>query len=175
MRRIRPSHVLFAASALLLLTVLGSFLTDAALRPSSTPHPDYESLDRTATGSSATLGWGYLMGLGVLATIGAAVVMGVRKQGRSGALGRWLAAGFVVLAAIFTALVWSYTRYASGTGTELFLGLPGPTAWMLYGVWLFPFAMIVACVWHFEWFVTDEDQRKFEEMVAKTKEGTRGI
>jgi hypothetical protein len=161
----RISNLLLIASAFLLLVVVGSFLLSPSSRPASEPHRDYPSLDITTAGSEGTIWSGYLMGLGILATIGISVVLGVRRNGQSGPLGRWMAVGFVCLALIYTALILSYVRYAGETGTDLFLSLPRPTAWMLYGAWLFPLLMILAGMRYFDWYLSEDDEKKFGELM----------
>lgn len=163
----RISHLLFAASAVLLAIVVAGFFLSAPLLPAAGPHPEYESIERTIAGSEGTLWWGYAMGLAILAVLGVSTVLGVRRRGPRGRLGRWLAVGFACLGIIFTGLVSSYARYASGTGADLVLGVPPPTAWMLYGVWLFPFLMILVSILHFDGYVSEDDERQFEELMRR--------
>ncbi len=73
----------------------------------------------------------------------------------------------LVLAAIFTALVFSYQRYAGGETRELFLGFPRPTAWVFYAVWPFPVYLMFVYMRIFDrWFFTEEDERKVAELAA---------
>lgn len=170
----RLSILLFAAPAALLLIVLAAFFVSPTLGPATVPHPDYVSLDRTAVGSQATLWWGYAMALALLATLAVSTVIGVRRGGRIGPLGRWLVAGFLVLGLLFTVLALSYARYAGGVETRLFLGLPPPTAWMLYGVWLFPFLIILVCMFHFDSYFSKDDERAFEALIREKRAEEEG-
>lgn len=167
----RLPWVLLLASAFLLAVVVGAFFLSPSLRPAAETHPEYASLDSTTVGSEGTAAFGYLMALGVLATTGVSVVIGVRRRGRSNALARWLAVGFGGLALVYTALVLSYARYAAGADTALFLGLPAPTAWMLYGAWLFPLLLILACVARFDDYLSRDDERTFHEIVRSRRSG----
>ena len=167
----RAPHVLLLASVFLLAVVVGSFLLPAGSRPAAETHGEYPSVDTTIRGSRGTLVPGYLMALGILATTGASVVLGVRRRGRSGRLGRWLAVGFAGLAVIYTVLVLSYARYAEGAGEELFLSLPPPTAWMLYGAWVFPLLMIIAGMVHFDAYLSEDDEKRFDELVRSRRQG----
>ncbi len=73
----------------------------------------------------------------------------------------------LVLAAIFTALVFSYQRYAAGETESLFLGFPRPTAWVFYAVWPFPAYLMIVYMRIFDrWFFTEEDERKVAELAA---------
>ena len=75
---------------------------------------------------------------------------------------------------IFTALVASYRQYAAGTDTDLLLGLPEPTAWMLYGVWLFPFLMVLAAVALFDTYFSEQDARDFDQRVRQNRSRREG-
>ena len=168
----RLSHLLLIASAALLLIVLGSFFLSPSLRPAAAAHPVHESVGITLVGSLPTLWWGYAMGLAICATLAASVLLGVRRRGRIGPLGVWLAAGFLCLGLIFTALVVSYARYAGGTDTGFFGGLPAPTAWMIYVVWPFPLLMILVCMAYFEsQYFSDDDQRAFDDLIRSSRQG----
>ena len=91
-----------------------------------------------------------------------------------GPLGAWLVAGFLGLGLLFTVLVSSYARYAGGVETRLFLGLPPPTAWMLYGVWLFPLLIILVCMFHFDRYFSKDDERAFEALIRKKRSEKEG-
>jgi hypothetical protein len=166
----RLEWLLFASTAVLLLIISAAFLVSPSRQPASQPHPIYQSLESTDRGSQDTLWLGYSMGLAILSVMATLVLLGVSKRGRLGALGGWLAAGFVCLGLMFTGLVTSYAQYAAGNHERFFGGLPAPTAWMIYGVWLFPMLMILVCSFHFDrWYFTREDQRAFENLIRSTQ------
>ena len=166
---------LFASSVALLLIMGASFLLSPSARPAAQPHAVYTSLESTDRGSQETLWLGYFMGLAILAVTAALVLLGVSKKGRGGALGRSLLAGFVCLGLIFTGLVVSYARYAAGNQDSFFGGLPAPTAWMIYGVWLFPMLMILVCSFHFDrWYFSEEDQRSIAELLRSKRAREEG-
>jgi hypothetical protein len=161
---------LFASASALLLIMGAGFLVSPSDRPASQPHAVYTSLEIADVGSQETLWLGYFMGLAILAVMAALVWMGVGKKGQLGVLGRWLGAGFVCLGLIFTALVTSYARYGAGDQDSFFGGLPAPTAWMLYGLWLFPMLMILAGSIYFDrWYFTEEDQRSIEALMRSER------
>ena len=166
----RLPWLLFASTAVLLLIMAAGFFLSPSARPTAQPHAVYTSLEIAHRGSQETLWLGYSMGLAILSVMAALVLLGVSKNGKIGALGGWLAAGFVCLGLIFTGLVASYAQYAAGNKDSFFGGLPSPTAWMIYGVWLFPMLMILACSFYFDrWYFTDEDQRSIEELIRSKR------
>ena len=162
----RIPRFLFASASALLLIMGASFFVSPSDRPASQPHAVYTSLASADIGSQETLWLGYSMGLAILAVMAALVWLGVGKRGQLGALGRWLGIGFVCLGLIFTALVASYARYGAGDQNSFFGGLPAPTAWMLYGLWLFPMLMILVCSFHFDrWYFTEDDERAIDDLM----------
>ena len=166
----RTPWFLFGSAVILLVIMVAGFLTAPSVRPDARPHAVHTSIEVSDRGSQETLWLGYAMGLAILAVMTAVVLMGVGKNGRIGVLGKWLAAGFVCLGLIFTCLVASHGSYVAGNQGSFFGGLPAPTAWMIYGVWLFPILMILACSYNFDrWYFTEEDQRSIEELMRSTR------
>lgn len=95
------------------------------------------------------------------------LAMGMTRNGSLGPARAPLIGGMLVLAAIFTGLFISYYRFMHEDTHTLFLSLPKPTAWMLLGVWQFPIFFIVLYYRLFDrWFFTEDDERRFEEIVA---------
>ncbi len=166
----RTPWFLFGSAAILLVIMVAAFLASPSVRPAAQPHAVYTSMESSDRGSQETLWLGYSMGLVILAVMAALVLMGVGKNGRAGTLGKWLVTGFLCLGLIFTCLVASYARYAAGNQDGFFGGLPAPTAWMIYGVWLFPMLMILACSYHFDrWYFTKDDRRSIEELMRSKR------
>ena len=115
------------------------------------------------------IGWAFVI-FQVL-FFGGCLAMGMERRKDGGAsLGpakRPLILGTLGLAAIFTALVFSYHRYTMEDTHTLFLGFPRPTAWVFYAVWPFPVYLMFAYMRIFDrWFFTEEDERKVAELAA---------
>ena len=115
------------------------------------------------------IGWAFV--LFQVLFFGGCLAMGMERRGAEGpslgpARGPLLYAT-LILAAIFTALVFSYQRYATSDTHTLFLGFPRPTAWVFYAVWPFPVYLMFVYMRIFDrWFFTDEDERKVAELAA---------
>lgn len=125
------------------------------------------------------IGWAFI--LFQVLFFGGCLAMGMERRRNGGAsLGPArgpLVFATLVLAAIFTALVFSYQRYATGETQALFLGFPRPTAWVFYAVWPFPAYLMFVYMRIFDrWFFTEEDERKVAELAAaqRRKEAERG-
>ena len=166
----RLPWLLFASSVALLFIIVAGFFLSPSARPAAQPHSVYTSMEITDRGSRDTLWLGYSMALAILAVMTALVLLGVDRNGRGGVLARSLVVGFACLALLFTGLVVSYASYAGGAQDSFFGGLPRPTAWMIYGVWLFPMLMLLVCAFHFDrWYFTEEDERSIEELMRSNQ------
>ena len=160
---------LLLASSLLLATFLGAMVWGGAASdtPGALPHPEYATiLQATGPESPSLLAWGYSTGLAILVLMTVCIVLGVRKAGVVGTLGRRLVLGCVGVALIFTALVWTYR--VSGPETGFVGGIPPATAWMIYGIWWFPGLMLLGMSVAFRrsW-LTDEQVDDFRALLAR--------
>lgn len=167
-RRSSLDWLLLAASLLLLASLAGAMIWggEPSDTPGALPNPDHGILESTGPESASLLGWGYIVGLAILFTMTVCIVLGVRKAGVVGALGRRLILGCIGVGLIFTALVWTYR--GSGPETGFFGGFPPATAWMIYGMWWFPGLMLVGMAVAFRrtWF-TDADLESFRAKLAE--------
>ncbi len=96
------------------------------------------------------------------------LVFGMRKKDNPGPALVPLIVGGTIYAAIFTMLFVSYRGYMSSGESGFFLSLPHPTAWMIYGIWLFPIIFVFIYRRYFgNWFLTDSDMERFNALVAE--------
>lgn len=168
--------VLFFTLALLVLIGLMHFLP-GAYEPLAVQHPTIDTIlkssgDRT---HPKFLLVGFLMGFLFISIMASCVILGYLKRGALGRLAPWLIGGFVVYQLIFLALVLSYAGYQPGPESAFFLGFPNPTAWMIYGIWMFPFCFILFFMKNFDsWFVTREDLDRFNQLLKNRDAGKDG-
>ncbi len=132
-----------------------------------TAHDRFPSMDHGGAGAERHgpilwLAWSF--GMLQLALIVGCLALGVKRISHVRAP---LIACGVVFAAIFTMMVVTYRGYLGDAGQSLFLSLPAPTAWFLYGFWPAEFLVVTLYVLLFSRsIVTDEDLRRFREIVA---------
>ena len=163
--------LLGACIPLLVLLGVGLFIpAPPGLEP--TPHPSFDPMQSSgsaAPGSPLTLLAGFAVGTLIIVMIGICLLIGVRRTAKS--LRRWIVAGTVAYASVFGALMLSYLEFLEGGPIEIFGGLPTPSAWMMYGVWLFPWVFLIALVVTFDdvYFPPESETRFREILSAKEK------
>ena len=83
--------------------------------------------------------------------------------------------GAVIYLAVFFVLVASYRKYAAAPlEAPIVLGFPTATSWMMYGIWGVPFFFVFLYLRYFDrWVYSADDERKFEELIAK-KNASKG-
>ncbi len=163
--------LLFFAAALLALLVVG-VITDAGTG-TAVSHPDFASLLRGA--DSGTLGapmWsGYAVGLLAIGMMWVTLLVGFRP-------GHWIGTAVAVWGAwyvfAFVALMRSYRTYALGE-TAFFAGFTAPSAWLVYGLGLSPWILLIVVTAVFERaYFGPEEQARFEEILTTSRAAAPG-
>lgn len=141
-------------------------------------HPDNATMQIGADGEARhdrILWVAWFFGLCQIVIFIAALSLGMRKENGLGPVRAPLLAGGAVFATIFTLLFLSYRDYMRGEETAIVLGFPAPTAWMVYGVWLFPLFFAVLYLRAFDaWYLTEADRARFDALLAKAKRSAHG-
>ena len=167
--------------------VLEDGTTERVIKSRGFEHDRFPTMRQGGPGAerhATTLWIGWAFVIFQVLFFGGCLAMGMKRRRPEGAsLGpakRPLIVGTLVLAAIFTALIFSYQRYATEDTHTLFLGFPRPTAWVFYAVWPFPVFLMVVYMRIFDrWFFTEEDERKVAELATaqrrKEREGRKEL
>lgn len=96
------------------------------------------------------------------------LALGVARKGEVGKLAGPIAVGAALHVATFLAMIVTYRHYRTDADPGLFLGLPVPTAWMMYGLWWVPMVFIVLYIAAFDRHVFSEDDlKRFNEILDK--------
>lgn len=126
---------------------------DAPTHAAGIPHPVHESMQIGGSGDERhgpILAAGWLLGLLAYGVVIALMAFAYRGDGRLRVIGRWLAAAFVLEAAVFTAIMVSYAQSLDEASTATVFGLPPATAWLLYALWPSPLIFVGIFVITFE-------------------------
>ncbi len=133
---------------------------------SGATHPRFPSMDHGGSGPERhgpVLGLAWAFGILQLALVVGCLALGAPRAG----VRARLAAGGLVLAAIVTMMVVSYGAYLDDPDA-VFLALPAPTAWFLYGFWPAQFLVVALYVLLFDReLVTRQDLDRFREILAR--------
>jgi len=154
---------------------------ERVIRSSGVEHDRFATMRQGGPGAerhAGTLWIGWAFVLCQVLFFGGCLAMGLQRRRDGGvSLGpakRHLIFATLGLAAIFTALVFSYQRYTAQDTHSLFLGFPRPTAWVFLAVWPFPVYLMFVYMRIFDRFIfTEEDARKVEELAAAQRRKER--
>lgn len=118
------------------------------------------------------LSWGWTLGVLEIALFVGLLALGLRHRRVLGRRKWPLLAGGVAYVAVFSLLIRAYEIYGGSDVHPLFLSVPIPTAWMLYGLFGIPLYFHLVYVVAFDrWVLTPEDLERFQELVAARREG----
>ena len=140
------------------------------------PHPRYQTMLAGGDGADRHrqilwIGWAF--GISQVALFVGLMAFGGQKNRRLGPLRIPLAIGGVVYVIAFTGMVYTYQSYMLDDSHTMFLALPIPTAWMLYGVWPVPLIFVVLFMFTFDkWTFRDDDMVRFKEILAEKNAAT---
>ncbi len=141
-------------------------------------HERLSSMDQGGPGAARhepILWLGMAFGILMLLFMAALLVFGARRNEAPGPLAAPIAAGGILWAGIFVMLILSYRGYMLEETHSLFLALPKPTAWFVYGFWPFQFVFAFIYIAAFRRvFVTDGDVARFQELLAEKKRRSEG-
>jgi ABC-type transport system involved in cytochrome c biogenesis permease subunit len=74
--------------------------------------------------------------------------------------------GLIIYLSIFILGILDYLTYLRSDSLSTFFGFPTPTAWMLFGIYLFPFYFTLFYIIKFKyWILSPESERKFKELI----------
>ena len=140
------------------------------------PHAQFKTMLSGGDGEARLkpvwwLGWAFAL-LQVTFFV-ALLAFGVLKNGDLGPMLRPLLVSWLIYAGIFTGLIVAHARYTDATEHDLVLGFPAPTAWMMYGVWVFPVVFIVVYLVTFDrWNFSQADAERLAKLAAEFKSRT---
>lgn len=136
-------------------------------------HPVFDTMSVGGDGAARhenVLFYGWAFGALQICFFVACLAFGASKKERVGALKVPMLAGTAVYLVVFTFLVWSYRTYMLEETHVLFLSFPRPTAWMMYGIWIFPVYFILLYWFTFDsTILTKDDLQRFNELVDEKR------
>ena len=134
----------------------------------SNPHPKFPSMSQQAgsAGHADQVVVGYLLGCQLLVLFSASLLLGV-KRGKSSAI-TWIVVTAGVYLFIYSMLIFTYRE--GMRAASFYLGLPLPTALLVFGIWLVPFLLVMLFVVNYRrWIFDAKDAAHFAEIKSQWK------
>jgi hypothetical protein len=168
-------HVLLLI-LLALLVVVGVFATlEEPVHGQGLPHPDHVAMAIGGDATSRTLpilGLGLVFALLQVSLFGGLLLLGLRRA-EEPLFPRYLPVlgGLALLMAAFVFLFNSYRSFAvDPEASAIFLGFPAPSAWMLFGVWWTPLALVLLYMLRFDrWVYGDQEKAAFAALLERAR------
>lgn len=143
-----------------------------------TAHPEYDTMLQGGPGEARhghILWLGWLFGTIIAVLFVTTLAFGARRNDVVGPIGKPILIGGIIYVLIWTAMVWTYSDYMKGNTEARFLLLPIPTAWMVYGYWLFPVFFIILFIKAYPKYFWDPDtEAKFKAIIDAKQERDGG-
>ncbi len=96
------------------------------------------------------------------------LLLGTKQRGP---LMAWFAAGGLLYLAAFVALVVAESMYVEGSARQIVMGLPLPTAIMVYAIGGIPVLFSLIYVWQFDrWILKPEDLQRIESLAQQQRQ-----
>ena len=166
----KPFYLLLSLFTILLLLIGVALFYDPIPGLTGAPHPEFKGMmiSDGNTDLFTHLRWlGLLFALAVVSIFGCVFLIGTLKKGKTTGIGKWLGVFTICYALIFLFMVLTNWDYAQNTNNRFTALMPIPTAWMIYGVWLFPYFITILYVWKFEeWVISPEEEKELSQFLA---------
>lgn len=158
------------------LLIVALWMSDVPENATGITDTTYATLNHSGAtvATNPTVKWlAYLFGMGIISIFGFMVFIGGRKKEAivRKKMYRVLTVGIGSLLVGFTMLTQSWWNYVETNSMDYFMGLPKPTAWMVFGIMLIPTIITFFYATKFEeWIYTAEDEKRFAEIMANRQE-----
>jgi hypothetical protein len=163
-----PTRLLFAVLAAIAALFLAFAVLPEGPTARAAPHPDYPAMLVGGDGSHgrAVIALSWAFGALQVALFSVLVAMGAGRRALERGLLKPLVRGSIVYLFAWTFLVAGYRGWLQGTSDPSLLGLPLPTAMLLFVIWPLPVFYVYLYVRHFKRFVFDEEDAAHLERLA---------
>lgn len=169
----RIVKILFAVLLLLSGLIVTLWLSDVPENATGTTDATFRTLQRSGStvATHPTTKWAaYGFGVCIISIFCLFLFVGGRKQQPNlrQKMYRVLSIGWGLYLLVLSLMVFSWWDYAVTNSTNYFLGLPKPTAWMVFGLLAAPSFIAFFYINQFEkWVYTPEDEQQFREIMER--------
>ncbi|MEL6922925.1 MAG: hypothetical protein AAFO94_02680 [Bacteroidota bacterium] len=138
-------------------------------------HPEFATMRHSGTSVAAdtSVKWlSYFFGLGIIGIWTCCLLVGAYKTAFAvrRKIYRAIGIGIAIYVLVYTIMLFLYWQYAAGSTLTIVVGLPIPTAWMVYVFWFTPALITLLYIFKFDTYVlTGAELEQFQQIVAARK------
>ena len=114
----------------------------------------------------------YFFGIAVISLFCLGVFLGAAKKDKTiqKKIYRVLGIGTFLYFFVYSMMVFSWWDYVATNSMDYFMGLPQPTAWLIFGLLFIPIFMSFFYITQFNsWIITDRELAKFQQIKERRK------
>ncbi len=166
-------HFLLISLIVLLLTILFMWTQEQLPAASGMLHPSIKGMLKsgsTVSDSAVTKWASFIFGLSILMIFASSMALGIKRNAMEKKVLNRLVLFFGSYTIVYILFVRSYWNFNTDTSENFFGSFPLPTAWMLYGIYLFPLILTISIILNFNsWILSPEDKERFNEILKNRK------
>ncbi len=171
----RVPAIFFAVLIILLLIIVAIWTSTPPIQATGMTDTTYSTLQKSGGTVAITpyLKWlAYFFGIAILSLFCLGVFMGAAKKDKSiqKKIYRVLGIGTFLYLLVYSMMVFSWWDYVATNSMDYFMGLPQPTAWLIFGLLFIPIFMSFFYITQFNaWIITDRELAEFQQIKERRK------
>ncbi len=165
----------FGLLIILSLIIVAIWTSTAPIGATGTTDVTYNTLHKSGNTVASTtyLKWvSYFFGLTIIGLFCLGVFMGAAKKDKAvqKKIYQVLGIGSFLYILVYSGMVFSWWNYVATNNMDYFMGLPQPTAWLIFGLLFIPIFMSFFYITQFnKWIITEEEMMAFEKIKERRK------
>jgi len=169
------SKLFFACLIVFFAILLAILFSTPLAQATGMADTKFATLNRSGTSvaTEPTIKWlAYFFGLGIVSIFCLCIFMGARKKQPDlrKSIYQTLGIGTLLYMVVYTLMVRSWWEYVATNSMDYFLGLPKPTAWLMFGLMFIPLFMSFLYIFKFnDWIIRPEEMEEFNRIMARRK------
>ncbi len=167
--------IFFGILIVLLIIIVAIWTSTVPAEATGMVDTTYSTLHKSGGTMAATpyLKWlSYFFGITIICIFCLGVFMGAAKQDKQLQKKIYcvLGIGSVLYLSVYSMMVFSWWNYVATNNMDYFMGLPQPTAWLIFGLLFIPIFMSFFYITQFnKWIITEKEMIAFEKIKERRK------
>ena len=165
----------FGALILLSIIIVAIWTSTSPIGATGAADVTYNTLNKSG-GTVASTPYlktlSYLFGLMIIGLFCLGVFMGAAKKDKAiqKKIYRVLGIGSFLYLLVYSMMVFSWWDYVATNNMDYFMGLPQPTAWLIFGLLFIPIFMSFFYITQFNnWIITEKEMMEFQQIKERRK------